>query len=156
MDKIEQKLIDMGYQLPKPRVGSKIVPAKVVGNLVFVSGHGCSDEDGNLKYRGRVGTDVSLEEAYEAAKLCAINALGGLKAVIGNLERVDEIVKVLGFVNSDEDFHRQPEVMHGFTDLLVELFGPEKGIHARSAIGTSNLPKNQPVEVEMIVTLKDA
>ena len=155
MDKIEQKLVEMGYTLPLPRAGSKIVPAKVVGNLVFCSGHGCSDETGNLKYRGRVGEDVSLEEGYEAAQLCAVNILGGLKAVIGNLERVGDIVKVLGFVNSADDFHRQPEVMNGFTDLLTDLFGPEKGVHARSAIGTNNLPKNQPVEVEMIITLKD-
>ena len=154
MDRIEEKLNQMGYRLPSPTPGSKIEPAKAVGDLVFVSGHGNSNADGVRPYVGRVGAEVTLEEGYESARLCAVNALAGLKRVIGNLERVDEIVKVLGFVNSAPDFHQQPEVMHGFTDLMVELFG-DKGRHARSAIGTNNLPKNQPVEVEMIVTIKD-
>ncbi len=115
--------------------------------------HGCSDPDGNCLV-GRVGAEVTLEQGYECARLCAVNALAGLKRVIGSLERVDEIIKVLGFVNSACDFHQQPAVMNGFTDLMVELFGEEKGRHARSAIGTNNLPKNQPVEVEMVVKLK--
>jgi enamine deaminase RidA (YjgF/YER057c/UK114 family) len=97
---------------------------------------------------------VSLEEAYEAARLCALNCLGALKATLGNLERIEEIVKVLGFINSAPDFHRQPEVLHGFSDFMIELFGEERGGHARSAIGTSNLPRNQPVEVEMIARVK--
>ena len=154
MDRIEERLKQMGYTLPGSRPGSKIEPAKAVGNLVFVSGHGSGNADGVRPYVGRVGAEVTLEQAYESARLCAVNALGGLKWVIGNLERVDEIVKVLGFVNSADGFHQQPAVINGFTDLLTELFG-EKGRHARSAIGTSNLPGNQPVEVEMIVRLKD-
>jgi len=155
MDRIVEKIIKMGYHLRKEDYSkSKYAPVKIVGNLAFVSGYGSTDQDGKLLYVGRVGAEVTLEQAYECARQCAINSLSGLKQSIGNLERVDEIVKVLGFVNSAEDFHRQPEVMNGFTDFMIEVFG-EKGRHARSAIGTSNLPNNQPVEVEMIVKLKD-
>ena len=156
-DRIEQRLNEMGYRLSKYRLSTmkkQVRPAKIVGNLVFVSGRGCSDEEGKLPYKGRVGSEVSLEDAYKAARLSAVNCLGALKATLGNLEHIDEIVKVLGFINSAPDFHRQPEVLHGFSDLMMELFGEEKGGHARSAIGTSNLPKNQPVEVEMIVRIK--
>ncbi len=155
MDRIVEKIIKMGYHLRKEDYSkSKYAPVKIVGNLAFVSGYGSTDQDGKLLYVGRVGAEVTLEQAYECARQCAINSLSGLKQAIANLERVDEIVKVLGFVNSSADFHRQPEVMDGFTDFMIEVFG-EKGRHARSAIGTSNLPNNQPVEVEMIVKLKD-
>lgn len=151
-DSIEKRLNQLGYELPEVEIPGKISAVEVVGNLAFCSGHGCEGSDGKLRHRGRVGAELSLEDGYEAAKLCAINLLASLKEAIGNLERVDKIVKVLGFVNSDPSFHRQPEVMHGFTDLMVELFGSK---HARSAIGTNNLPNNQAVEVEMIVRLKD-
>jgi len=155
MDRIAEKIKKMGYHLRKEDYSkSKYVPVKIVGNLAFVSGYGSTGQNGKLLYVGRVGAEVNLEQAYECARQCAINSLSGLKQTIANLERVDEIVKVLGFVNSAEDFYRQPEVMHGFTDFMIEVFG-EKGRHARSAIGTSNLPNNQPVEVEMIVKLKD-
>ena len=154
MDRIEKKLKEIGLNLPSPKEGRKIDSAKIVGNLIFVSGHGCSDETGKRPYIGRVGSDVTLEQGYKCAQLCGVNALAGVKEVIGNLEQIEEIVKVLGFVNSALDFHQQPEVINGFTDLMVELFG-EKGRHARSAIGTSNLPHNQPVEVEMIVKIRE-
>jgi len=154
MDRIEKKLKEMGFNLPSPKEGRKIDSAKIVGNLIFVSGHGCSDETGKLPHIGRVGAEVTLQQGYECAKLCGVNALAAVKELIGNLEKVEEVVKVLGFVNSAKDFHKQPDVMNGFTDLMVELFG-EKGRHARSAIGTSNLPHNQSVEVEMIVKIRE-
>ena len=127
--------------------------AKVVGDLAFLSGHGPHDEHGKLVAVGRVGSDVTIEEGYKAAQRVAINCLGTLKTTLGDLTRIEEVVKVLGFVNSAPDFHRQPEVLNGFTELLLEVLG-EKGNHARSAIGTSNLPNNQSVEVEMIVRIR--
>lgn len=151
-DSIERRLSELGFELPKLRVSGKISGVEIVGNLAFCSGHGCEGTDGILRHKGRIGAELSLEQGYEAARLCAINCLASLKKVIGSLDKIDRIVKVLGFINSDPDFHRQPEVMHGFTDLLVELFGSK---HARSAIGTNNLPNNQAVEVEMVVKLKD-
>lgn len=154
METIEQRLQALGYRLATTRPVRKFVDAKQVGDLVFLSGHGPEDEDGHLSWIGRVGRDVTVEEGYRAARQVAVNCLATLKVHLGDLERIDEVVKVLGFVNSAEDFHRQPEVMHGFTDLLLEVLG-ERGRHARSAIGTSNLPNNQPVEVEMIVRVRN-
>lgn len=153
MSRVEQKLQELGLELPPMAPIGKLEPVKRVGNLLFVSGHG-PEKYGEPVIRGRVGAEVSLEEGYKAAQLCALNCLASLKRYLGDLDKVDEIVKVLGFVNSAPDFHQQPSVMHGFSDLLVHLYG-EKGRHARSAIGTNNLPNNQPVEVEMIVTVKE-
>ena len=127
-------------------------PAIRVGNLVFVSGVG-PRKDGALVYKGKVGRDISMEEGYAAAKLCAVNALGNIKAVVGDLDQVERIVKVLGFVNAPEGFEKSPLVINGFSDLLVELWG-ERGRHARSAIGVAALPSNISVEVEMVVQLK--
>lgn len=153
MGRVEQRLRELGFELPSPPPIGKIEPVKRVDRLVFVSGHG-PERDGKAVIVGRVGAEVSLEEGYRAAQLCALNCLASLKRFLGDLDRIDEIVKVLGFVNSAPGFSQQPAVMHGFTDLLVELFG-ERGRHARSAIGTSDLPGNIPVEVEMIVAVKD-
>jgi len=154
MSDIETRLAAMGITMPtKVKKGTALVPAVVVGDLLFTSGHGPEDNDGNLLYRGRVGAEVSLEEAYQAARASGIQLIRSIKDTIGDLDRVERIVKVLGFVNSADDFHEQPAVMHGFSDLMVEVFGA-RGIHSRSAIGTSNLPMNQPVEIEMIVKIR--
>jgi len=153
MSKVEEKLAQMGLSLPDMPPPGKLLPVKQIGKFLFVGGHG-PERDGKPVYVGRVGAEVTVEEGYEAAKLCALACLARLKEYLGDLDRIDEIVKVLGFVNSAPDFHDQPAVMHGFSDLMVALFG-EKGRHARSAIGTSNLPDNQAVEVEMIVTIRD-
>ncbi|NMB11675.1 MAG: RidA family protein [Firmicutes bacterium] len=153
MSKIEKRLQELDLELPVQPPAGKLLPVKQVGKLLFVGGHG-PEQNGEPVYIGRVGAEVSLEEGYEAAKLCGLNCLARLKEYLGALDRIDEIVKVLGFVNSDPDFHQQPAVMHGFSDLMIQVFG-EKGRHARSAIGTSNLPDNQAVEVEMIVTVRD-
>lgn len=155
MSQVESKLKKLGLELPPlPEGGSsKLAAMKQVGNLLFVSGHG-PERNWQPLVVGRLGAEVTIEEGYRAAQLCALNCLASLKRYLGDLDRIDEIVKVLGFVNSAPDFHRQPEVMHGFSDLMIQLFG-EKGRHARSAIGTSNLPNNQAVEVEIILTIKD-
>ncbi len=154
MSDIDQRLKALGIELPAKIVGGHaIVPAVQVGDLLFVSGHGPEDNDGKLLYRGRVGAEVSLEDGYRAARATGIQLLRSIKDAIGDLERVERIVKALGLVNSAPDFHEQPAVMHGFSDLMVEVFG-ERGRHARSAMGTSNLPMNQPVEIELIVQLR--
>lgn len=144
--------IDMPTKIPRGKGG--VAACRQVGNLIFVSGHGPEDNEDNLLYRGQVGGEVSLEEGYAAARATGIQLLRSLQDHLGSLDRVDFIVKALGFVNSAEGFYEQPAVMHGFSDLMTEVFG-QNGIHARSAIGTSSLPMNQPVEIELIVAVRD-
>lgn len=154
MGVIEEKLQHMGIELPVTLGrGRGLIPVVQHQDLLFVSGHGPTDNDGNLLYQGRVGAEVNPEEAYQAARATGIQLLRAIHNQLGDLDRVDRFVKVLGFVNSAPDFHEQPKVMHGFSDLMVELFGA-RGQHARSAIGTSNLPFNQPVEIELIVAVR--
>ena len=121
------------------------------GKLLFLSGHGPSKPDGTYIV-GKLGTDLTVKQGAEAAKLTGINLLATLQAAVGNLDQVKRIVKVLGFVNGNNDFADQPKVMNGFSDLMVAVFG-EKGKHARSAIGTNSLPNNMAVEIEMVVEL---
>ena len=150
---IERRINELGYELPNMRKTGIIENAQIVNNLVMTSGHGPFKNDEPI-HIGRVGREVDVEQAKEAARYCALNCLAAIKAEIGDLDQIESVVKVLGFVNSDDDFHDMPEVMNGFTELIIEIFG-DRGRHARSAIGTSNLPRNIPVEVEMIVKLKD-
>ena len=150
----EAKLRELGIELPsKIAKGSGLVPVVQYHDLLFVSGHGPSDNEGNLLYQGRVGAEVSLDQAYQAARLVGIQLLRSIRDYLGDLDHVSRVVKALGFVNSAPDFHEQPKVMHGFSDLMIEVFGA-RGQHARSAIGTSNLPDNQPVEIELIVAIR--
>lgn len=147
----EQRVRDLGIELPtKIPTGRGVVPCVEDGHILYVSGHGPEDDEGNLLYRGRVGAEVSLEDGYRAARATGVQLLRSVRDQLGSLDRVDRIVKVFGLVNSADDFHEQPAVIHGCSDLLVEVFG-ERGRHARSAMGTSNLPLNQPVEIEMIL-----
>ncbi len=125
-----------------------------VGNLVFLSGHGCEGQDGEPIYAGHVGQDLTLEEGRAAARHCGERLLETFERYYGSLDRIKSIVKALGFVNSASTFYQQPQVMNGFSELMVERLG-ERGEHARSAIGTSVLPKNQAVEIEMIIELKE-
>lgn len=151
--KIEHRIKELGLILPEaPKPVAEYIPAKKIGNLVFTSGQG-PIKDGKFIYVGKIGGEVSLKEGYESAKICAINCLAAIKSVIGSLDKIDEIVKVKGYVNSTSDFYRQPEVVNGASELIVKIFG-EKGKHARSALGTSVLPGNIPVELEMIVKVK--
>jgi enamine deaminase RidA (YjgF/YER057c/UK114 family) len=150
----EQRLADMGITL-KSRIGPGQGPVPVVqdGNLLYLSGHGPQDDNGDLLYVGRLGAELTLEDGYAAARATGVQLLRSIKGHLGTLDSVDRIVKVLAFVNSDDDFHEQSLVVHGFSDLMVQVFG-ERGRHARSAIGTSNLPNNQPIEIEMIVRVR--
>ena len=151
--KIEHKIKELGLILPEaPKPVAEYIPAKKIGNLVFTSGQG-PIKDGKFIYVGKIGGELSLKEGYESAKICAINCLAAIKSVIGSLDKIDEIIKVKGYVNSTSDFYRQPEVVNGASELIVKIFG-KKGKHARSALGTSVLPGNIPVELEMIVKVK--
>ncbi|MEH7505193.1 RidA family protein [Neobacillus drentensis] len=152
MDKVitpEERLEELGLKLPALRPASgNYVSFVRTGNLIFTSGQG-TDE-----YRGKLGEDVSIEVGYQAARQCMLNLLAVVKNELGDLSKVKRIVKILGMVNSSPDFKDQPKVMNGSSDLLVEVFG-EKGRHARSAVGMSQLPHNNAVEVEMIVEVED-
>ena len=151
---IESRLKELNITLPEaPKPAGSYVPAVVCDRMVFVAGQ-LPSLNGELKYTGKVGTEVSIEDAYEAAKLCAINALGVLKAYVGDLDKIEQVVRVGGFVNSADGFTLQPKVINGASDFLVEVFG-EKGKHARAAVGVNELPLNAAVEVEMLVYLKN-
>jgi len=152
--KIENKMKEIGLILPEvPKPIAEYIPAKKIGNLVVTSGQG-PIKDGKFIHVGKVGGEINLEEGYESAKMCALNCLAAIKSIIGSLDEIDEIVKIKGYVNSTPDFYRQPEVINGASELVVKIFG-EKGKHTRSALGTSVLPGNIPVELEMIVKLKE-
>jgi enamine deaminase RidA (YjgF/YER057c/UK114 family) len=147
---IEAKLEAMGLTLPPPgSPAGNYLPGVQTGNLVFLSGVGPRVPDGE-RWKGKLGREYTTEQGYEAAKGCALNLLTNLKTIIGDLDRVTHIVKVLGMVNSDPDWVETPLVINGCSDLLVELYG-ERGKHGRSAVGMATLPFAIPVEIEMVV-----
>jgi enamine deaminase RidA (YjgF/YER057c/UK114 family) len=148
--KIENRLAELKIILPKvqPPIAS-YVNAVRTGNLIYLSGKGPTASDGKF-ISGKVGVDLTLEEGKAAARNTGLNLLAALKAEIGDLDKVKRIVKVLGMVNCPTDFTQQPQVINGFSDLMVEVFG-DKGKHARSAVGVGSLPANMAVEIEMIV-----
>lgn len=149
----EKKLKELGIVLKKPPLPiANYVPAVQVGKMVYLSGQGPLKDDGEL-IKGKVGAEVSLEDAQKGARLTGIRLLEALKGQIGDLNKVKRIVKVLGMVNAVPTFDQQPKVINGFSDFMVEVFGAN-GKHARSAVGVGSLPNNIPVEIEMIVELK--
>ena len=129
------------------------VNAVRTGNLIFLSGKGPKKADGE-NITGKVGTDLTIEEGYQAARIVGINQLAVLKTELGNLNRVKRIVKVLGMINCPSDFTDQPKVVNGYSDLMVEVFG-KRGKHARAAVGMGSLPGDIAIEVEMIVEVED-
>lgn len=144
-----ERLRSLGVELPKaPPPAGSYVPAARAGNLVFTAGQ-LPFEDGELAAAGKVGTEVSLEEAQSAARLCALNALAAVAEKVGGLDNIGGIVKVVGFVASAGGFTDQPKVINGASDFIGEVFG-KAGLHARSAVGVAELPLNSPVEVEII------
>jgi enamine deaminase RidA (YjgF/YER057c/UK114 family) len=145
-------LKELGLELPKKGPLGSYVPAVRAGDLVFVSGGGPQRPDGSF-ITGKVGTDVDVGMAQEAARLSALYCLASLQEVIGDFDSVQRIVKLLGFVNSAPGFVQQHVVMNGASDLLVELFG-ERGRHARSSVGMAELPMNIAVELELIAQVK--
>ena len=146
----EDKARELGLNLGTPNapVGS-YVPTVQTGNLLYVSGQIPTREDGSRPV-GKLGDDVSVEEGYEAARLCAVALMAQVKAALGSLDRVRRVVKVNGYVNCTPDFIQPPAVVNGASDLLVAVFG-DAGKHARAAVGVASLPAGAPVEVEMIV-----
>ncbi|MCK9210655.1 MAG: RidA family protein [Ignavibacteriaceae bacterium] len=147
---IEDQIKALGLTLPAAPVPlAAYIPAVKTGNLVFTSGQ-LPMLDGVLKYKGKVGTQVSQDDAKRAAEIAVLNCLAVIKNVIGNLELVERVVKVTVFVNSDPDFVNQPEVANGASELLVKIFG-DKGKHARAAVGVNVLPRDASVEIEMLV-----
>jgi enamine deaminase RidA (YjgF/YER057c/UK114 family) len=151
--KVEEKLAQMGLSLPSPSPpAGNYIGAVRVGTLLFVSGHG-PRRDGELYMRGKVGRELTTEQAYAAAKIVMLNCLASVRRELGDLDRVKRVVKLLGMVNCTEDFTEQPKVINGASDLLVELYG-EAGRHARSAVGMQQLPMNIPVEIEMILEVE--
>jgi enamine deaminase RidA (YjgF/YER057c/UK114 family) len=146
----EKKLKDLGITLPTPpQPMGNYVRAVQVGNLLFVSGHGPYN-DGKIKMAGKVARELTVEEGYQAARNVGLNCLATVKAAVGDLDKVKQVVKLLGMVNCTEDFKDQPKVINGCSDLLVDVFG-EIGKHARSAVGMQALPNGIPVEIEMIL-----
>lgn len=151
----ETRIQELGIKL-RTRGGNSsgsFIGAVRVGNLVYLSGQGPLIDNGKYII-GKVGKDLNFEEAKNAARLTGISMLEALKASVGNLNNVKRVVKVLGMVNAVPEFDNHSQVINGFSDLMVEVFG-ENGKHARSAIGLGSLPRNIPVEVEMIVEMKD-
>ena len=144
---IENKIAAMGLTLP-PKAPGKIAHAVRTGNLIYTSG------SVSLNHVGKVGSDFTTEQAYDAARDCALGCLAAAKTVIDDLDQVTRVVKMLGLVNCAEGYFDVPSVIHGATDLFVELYG-EKGMHARSALGVYQLPLNSAVEVEVIFEVSD-
>jgi enamine deaminase RidA (YjgF/YER057c/UK114 family) len=159
MATIEAKLDALGLALPAPMVlpPGMTLPfpwVKVYGNRAWVSGHGPQNPDGTLAAPlGKVGLEVSLEQAQHAARLTALAILGSLQRALGSLDRVASWLRVFGMVNAAPGFQQLPLVINGFSELIVELYGPERGRHARSAVGLSELPLGIPVEIEAEVAI---
>ncbi len=155
MGKVDKKLEELGITLPQPDSPiANYVPAVRTGNLLFLAGAGPAPGSDGAVPRGKLGDDVSVDEGYQAARSVGLIQLARLKVALGDLDRIKQFVKRLTMVNSTADFTEQPAVANGCSDLLVEVFG-DKGRHARSAVGMSNLPGSIPVEIEMIVEVSD-
>lgn len=150
----EQKIKEiLGYELPSaPKPIAAYIPAQRIGDLIYTSGQ-LPIKNGKLLAEGKVGYEVSEEKAIECAQLCAVNCLSAIKSLIGNLENIEQIVKLTVFVNSTLGYSSQPKVANGASEFLVNVFG-DIGKHVRSAVGVTELPLNAPVEIEMIVRVK--
>lgn len=152
--KFEEKLKELGYEVPPVAIPvANYAPGILDGTTIYTSGQ-LPMVNGKLAYEGKLGSECSLEDGYAAARVCALNCLGVVKALTGDLDRVEKIVKITGFVNSAEGFTDQPKVVNGASDLLGQVFA-EAGIHARSAVGAASLPLGACCEVEMIVRIRE-
>ena len=150
MGAVEDRLAELGLEVPEvAKPVAAYVPAVVCGDLVFTSGQ-LPMKDGGLMLTGKVGGEVGPEDATACAQQCALNAIAAVKSMIGDLDRVEQVVKVVAFVASTPDFTGQPQVANGASELLGRVFG-DAGVHARSAVGVPVLPLDAPVEVEVVV-----
>lgn len=151
----EARVKELGLVLPPiPKPGGVYKPVVVVGNIAYVSGHGPLKEDGTL-ITGRVGDDLDKEAGYQAARQVGLTILTTLRSQLGSLDKVKRIIKTLGMVNAAADFTQHPAVINGCSELWGQVWGPENGIGARSAVGMGSLPGNIAVEIEVIVELND-
>jgi len=151
---VEEKILELGLELRDPGAPvANYVNAVRAGDLLFMAGKGPRTHENGF-VTGKVGSDLTLEEGYEAARLAAVEQLSALKAELGDLNKVVRIVKVLGMVNANPTFTDHSQVVNGFSDLMVEVFG-ERGKHARAAVGMSSLPRGFACEVEMVVQVRD-
>jgi enamine deaminase RidA (YjgF/YER057c/UK114 family) len=160
MGKIRERLDELGLELPPPLIvpPGVVLPfafVRVIGDRAVASGHGPQAPDGSIGGAlGRVGDEISVDQAYESARLVALSILGSLERVLGDLDRITAWGRVFGMVWCTPDFHQQPAVINGFSDLILDVFGPDIGAHARSAVGMSSLPFRIPVEIEAEVALR--
>lgn len=150
---IEEKIKELGLELPEvAKPLAAYIPAKMIGNLIMTSGQ-VPVIKGEMKFAGKIGKELSIEDGKKAAQICALNCLAAIKGITGSLDSVAEVVKLTVFVNSSEGFTDQPKVANGASELMVNIFG-DAGKHVRSAVGVTELPLNAAVEIEMIVRVK--
>jgi enamine deaminase RidA (YjgF/YER057c/UK114 family) len=161
MSNIESRIAALGLQLPAPirlppGVKFPFQFVRIAGARAFVSGHGPQNADGSIAQPlGKLGRELTVEQGYQQARAVALSILGSLKRALGDLDRVRQWNRVFGMVNSAPGFNQQPAVINGFSDLILQLYGPEAGGHARSAVGMAELPFDIPVEIEAEVELQD-
>lgn len=149
---IEEKIKDLGFEIPEvAKPLAAYIPAKQVGDLIMTSGQ-VPLVKGEIKYKGKIGKELTEEDGQKAAQICALNCLTAIKGVIGNLDKIIEVVKLTVFVASAENFTAQPKVANGASELIGKIFG-EPGKHVRSAVGVTSLPLDAAVEIEMIVKI---
>lgn len=149
---IEEKIKELGLELPgTPKPAAAYIPAIEVNKIIYTAGQ-VPSVNGELKYKGKVGSEITLEDGQKAAEICALNCLAAVKSVVGNLDHIRKIVKLTVFVNSADDFTEQHKVGNGASELLAKIFG-DSGKHSRSAVGACGLPLNAAVEVEMIAEI---
>lgn len=150
METTEKKLQEMGISLPTPPTpGGNYLPWRMAGNQLYLAGV-IAVRDGEMTHTGQLGANQTVESGYEAARVCALNVLAGIKGALGSLDRVDAILYMSGYVNAVAGFEQSPQVINGASDFFVEVFG-EKGKHARAAVAVAGLPKNSSVELQAVV-----
>lgn len=160
MGSIENRLQELGYELPPPLTPPPgiVLPfqfVRIAGDRAWASGHGPQAPDGSIaRPLGKIGDNVTEQEGYRAAQLTALSMLGSLQRALGDLDRITGWIRVFGMVNAVPGFSRQPNVINGFSDLILEVFGPDVGAHSRSAVGMADLPFQIPVEVEAELQIK--
>ncbi len=150
---VEEKIKELGFELPEaPKPLAAYIPALQIGDLVYTAGQ-IPMIKGELKYKGKIGQNLNIEEGRKAAEVCALNCLSVIKSVIGDLDKIERVVKLVVYVNSADVFTEQPKVANGASELIGKIFG-EAGKHVRSAVGVNELPIDSAVEIEMIVKVK--
>lgn len=157
MSTIERRLSELGIELPTPLVlpSNNRTSAVLVGSMLYVSGHGAALlEDDTVERRGKVDLDITEEQAISTARALAIKMIATVKHHVGDLDRVERVVKILGMINAHPDYERQNRVLNGASDLFYEVFGPDIGCHARSSVGVVGLVDRQPVEIEGIFLIR--